>query len=379
MLLLLVLLSSFQTANFQRVANLAGRCDRQTAYFYGACRVRACLANETFLQGASYCDVYQAYLRTPYVRCAATLPCCAWGGVCRQECTATETRELAPTNCTTTQTQSCCVPNNASNVPRANALGQQIPALPRQNQCGNSTAVRARIVRGSVAQPTTWPWVVRLEGTQGAPGLCTGVLVDDDTVVTVAHCVARTQPNQLQVRFGRFDLNHTEPDEALVGVRNIQINPNFVSGRRGNDFAVLRLVRPVIFTQNILPVCLPDPGVALARPNQCFVSGWGVTATGQAGTQLRSAPVRFMDWNLCNVMIASASPNFTTLGTDMFCIQGSPRNNDGCIFDDGGMLSCLDVNNHYHLLGLVSEFSCGSLPTVFTRLDNHTQAILTRA
>lgn len=55
------------------IHTVAGRCDRQTAYFYGACRVRACLANETFLQGASYCDVYQAYLRTPYVRCAATL------------------------------------------------------------------------------------------------------------------------------------------------------------------------------------------------------------------------------------------------------------------------------------------------------------------
>ncbi|CAG5125886.1 unnamed protein product, partial [Candidula unifasciata] len=357
----------------------AGRCDRQTAYFYGTCRVRTCLANETFLQGASYCDVYQAYLRTPYVRCAATLPCCAWGGQCRQDCLATESREPAPTNCTTGQAGVCCVPNNALNVPRTNNLGQQIPALPRQSQCGNMTSVRARIVPGSVTQPTIWPWVVRLLGTQASvPGVCTGVLVDDDTVVTVAHCVARTQPNQLQVRLGDFDSTQAEPDEGVVAVRNIQINQNFQAGRRGNDLAVLRLVRPVIFTQRVQPVCLPDPAVPLRRPAQCFVSGWGVTATGQASTQLRSAPVRFMDWNLCNVMVTAATPNSGSLGTDMFCTQGFPRNNDGCIFDDGGMLACLDINNRYALIGLVAEYSCGSLPTVFTRMDNHTDAVLSR-
>ena len=46
-----------------------------------------------------------------------------------------------------------------------------------------------RIIGGTVAQATDWPWMVRLTFTTSI-GFCAGVLVDDDTVVTVAHCVA---------------------------------------------------------------------------------------------------------------------------------------------------------------------------------------------
>uniref|UniRef100_A0A0B6ZSG2 Peptidase S1 domain-containing protein n=1 Tax=Arion vulgaris TaxID=1028688 RepID=A0A0B6ZSG2_9EUPU len=440
----LAFVSVFQIVTSQYFTTLAGRCDNQTAYFYGGCRVRACLANEVFLQGSSYCDIYRAYLRTPYVRCTSTLPCCFRGGLCRQSCSAGENRLSIGTDCAVGRRGVCCVPNigtnvstvanvsrgtnnptgtnvptrtnvpSGTNVPtRTNVLAgthnqtrinvpsnipvgtngpivtniqesndvpTRVPVTQRPGQCGTRNSVRGRIIGAGVPQHTSWPWMVRLVYLGSAHSVCLGALVDNITVLTVAHCVVSIPANQLQVRIGDFDAAQTEPDEETIGVRNIQVNRNFIPGRRGNDFAVLTLDRAVQFTQNKLPVCLPDSTTRITATPQCFVSGWGITETGQVGSQLLTVPVRLMNHGLCNVMIASTSSTSSisaSLTNDTICTE-SPRNTSGCPFDDGSMLSCLDTSNRYILIGLVTEYSCETLPTVYTRVDNFTEAIVTR-
>jgi serine protease 7 (enterokinase) len=373
MLVIVSLLVDLQTSTAQNLTTLAGRCDRRTAYFYGNCRTRACLAQETTILGNSFCDVYRRFLRTPYVRCAAVLPCCVRGGLCRQTCAAGETQLAALNDCAPARRGVCCV---GTNVSTTGTVPPQLPVAQRQGQCGTTTAVHGRLASGSVAPPASWPWMVRLAYLGNDPGVCAGVLVDNDTVLTVAHCVSRTPSNQLQVRVGDFDLARVESDEELVGVRNIEVNRNFVPGRRGNDFALLKLARPIHFTQNRLPICLPDPTMPLVQPPLCFVAGWGATESGQVNTQLRVSPVRLMDTAHCRAVMAGT--NSTALGDDMICTEPLGRSPDGCLFDDGGMLTCMDTNNRYTLVGLVSEYSCASLPTLYTRADTYAETILSR-
>ena len=53
-------------------------------------------------------------------------------------------------------------------------------------------------------------------------------------------------------------------------------------------------------------------------------------------------------------------------------------NYDNPQFDDGGMLACADISGHYTLTGLVSQYSCENLPTLYTRVDAYIPSILSR-
>lgn len=58
------------------------------------------------------------------------------------------------------------------------------------SECGTVTAVQGRVVGGTVTIPASWPWMVRLVYRDNAARACDGVLVGNDTVLTVARCVA---------------------------------------------------------------------------------------------------------------------------------------------------------------------------------------------
>ncbi|CAL1537755.1 unnamed protein product [Lymnaea stagnalis] len=224
--------------------------------------------------------------------------------------------------------------------------------------------------------------MVRLVYAEDPRSVCAGVLVDDDTVVTVAHCVNGISASQLQVLVGDYDLTQVDSGEELVPVTSVELSRNYAHGRRGNDFAVIKLARSIVFTPTKMAACLPDPNAqVLPQGNpksQCFVAGWGITERRQVSSRLRIAPVRLLDLGTCNAIVSSISGRFDEIPSDMICTDTAARRTDACLYDDGGSLTCRDANGRFTLLGLVSEYSCGSLPTLYTRVDNYTSAIVAR-
>ncbi|KAI8790430.1 chymotrypsin elastase family member 2A [Biomphalaria glabrata] len=360
----------------------SSRCDPLMLYRYGSCRVLTCARNERILPGNSYCDIFSRPAGRRLVRCISNLPCCAYGGTCRQICNSTEERFASTTECNT-RVGFCCIPKNIIVAgPVTNTSSSTVTQRQGNLECGINNAVASRIVGGTVSRPSDWPWMVRFVFRQSPRNICAGVLVDDDTVVTVAHCVNGFAANQMDVIVGDHDIGRVDPGEELVPVSGLEISRNYVPGTRGNDFAIVKLARKIRFTTTKQPACLPDPSIPILPANnpnsQCFVAGWGVDESGRVSSQLRSAPVQLMNLSTCNTILNSLGGNVTHVPSDMICTDTSATRTDACLFDDGGALTCRDANSRFTLLGLVSEYSCGSLPAVYTRVDNYTSAVLNR-
>ena len=115
---------------------------------------------------------------------------------------------------------------------------------------------------------------------------CGGTLIDNQHVLTVAHCVSRfssynsdTSPYSLIVRLGEWD---TQQESELIPhedyrVIKVVIHPEFMNQSLWNDLAILRLDRVVEMRQNINPVCLPSLADQF-EGQMCTTTGWGKNA-----------------------------------------------------------------------------------------------------
>ncbi|GFN74339.1 hypothetical protein PoB_000084500 [Plakobranchus ocellatus] len=107
-----------------------GQCDPVSVYNYGTCRPRACPDTETFLPGISYCDAYARVLGIGMARCVTNLPCCVWGGQCRQFCNADERQLNFQSDCSSAGSGVCCVNSGQTRVAPQPSGPQPLPLPP---------------------------------------------------------------------------------------------------------------------------------------------------------------------------------------------------------------------------------------------------------
>ncbi|GFR82820.1 chymotrypsin-like elastase family member 3B [Elysia marginata] len=210
--------------------------------------------------------------------------CCVWGGECRRSCNADERQLQFPSDCEPARRGVCCMNSSQTRVALPPTGPQPLPLPPlqtniamRQGRCQSNPVLGARVLGGTQVAPEDWPWMVRLIYRGGQRAVCSGVLVDPDTVITVAHCVNGTRPRDVQIQVGDFDLSQPERDEQLISVAVIMTQTDFVMGSLGNDFAIIKLSRPARLGPRVMPACLPDPRVQLVTGPEarCFMAGWG--------------------------------------------------------------------------------------------------------
>lgn len=167
----------------------------------------------------------------------------------------------------------CCDPSEVEKIPiHRNAI-----LLPRE--CGLSkrpqsttTAARAGIFE--------FPWIAMVRSSKATPDnepYCTGSLINNRYVLTSASCLKSKENKDLDyVRLGEHNLNTARDCDTFTDPRTRQsvqecapgpidvkavlpftIHPQAGKPFRGNDFALVRMVDKVQFSDNIQPVCLP--------------------------------------------------------------------------------------------------------------------------
>jgi len=93
------------------------------------------------------------------------------------------------------------------------------------------------------------------------------------------YCSGRPEPSSaLQIRLGGILATDPDPDAVYANVSHVIPHPHYNRSVHQNDVGLLRLTRPVVYTDTILPICLPSPNVNLDQFKVCVDTGFGRTA-----------------------------------------------------------------------------------------------------
>jgi secreted trypsin-like serine protease len=188
---------------------------------------------------------------------------------------------------------------------------------------------------------------------------CGGTLIDQDTVLTAAHCLDRDRVfvdaegkcqnmTRLSLMIGATALIPGQGQDR--GVIDCWAHPTYIKTAQGAqyDVAVIKLNQPVT-DPNITPIQLatPDDNDLENPGSNATVAGWGRTSTigGEASNQLHElqVPIREDQLNPPHELWISA---------------GQPGKGT-CYGDSGGPLFA-KKNGHYTQIGIVSQ--AGSWP-----------------
>ncbi|XDV12787.1 hypothetical protein PO909_001367, partial [Leuciscus waleckii] len=143
--------------------------------------------------------------------------------------------------------------------------------------CGR--AIRnTKIVGGQDAAAGAWPWQVSLH--RSVSHFCGGSLINNQWVLTAAHCFVGTTTAGLTVYLGRQTQQGTNANEVTRTVSRIINHPSYDSVSHNNDITLLQLASPVSFTDFISPVCLASSNSTFFKQTSSWVTGWGNTNTG---------------------------------------------------------------------------------------------------
>ena len=143
---------------------------------------------------------------------------------------------------------------------------------------GASRAAEARIVGGTEAEASAWPWTVSIlaigrAGDTRAQQFCGGSVIAPRWVLTAAHCVDESvAPEDIQVLVDTHRLGQGKG--RRIDVHAIHRHEDFVDRSNENDIALLELSRPA----RVEAVGVPDPArsAELTAPGTpATVIGWG--------------------------------------------------------------------------------------------------------
>nr|XP_016851672.1 PREDICTED: serine protease 27 isoform X1 [Anolis carolinensis] len=257
------------------------------------------------------------------------------------------------------------IPNRGSHLSRTRQV------------CGRPAALN-RNVGGEDSIEGEWPWQasVRKMGKH----ICGGALITHEWVVTAAHCFRPDDdPYQYTVMLGANKLENSQPQKQSIGVGNIIRNPRYAGEATSGDIALVRLIRPVRFTNYIIPICVPTANVEFPPGMKCWVTGWGDISEGQdlpSPKKLQKLQVPIIDTQTCrrlyNIDMGQSLPR-KQIQNDMMCAGYAEGMKDTCKGDSGGPLMC-KINREWLLAGIVSwGEGCAerNRPGVYIRLTSY--------
>lgn len=226
------------------------------------------------------------------------------------------------------------------------------------------TVVRSdvgKIINGKDSVANSWPWMVSLRIRSSSNILsrhfCGGTILDQNTVLTAAHCIT-VSPSRIVVIVGLHDLSELS-SENIYSIQVIYVHPSFNSILLENDVAVIKLARPITFTDTVSPVCLPETNdISVVYNKDVVVTGWGST-TGSQG----SPPLVLQQANLrvvTNNQKCFASGNFNSF--QQYCVieSGLFPDSNACYGDSGGPMVYFD-GTKWTIFGITSYILADSM------------------
>jgi secreted trypsin-like serine protease len=226
-----------------------------------------------------------------------------------------------------------------------------------------------------------WPFVVAIvratAHSQFDGQFCGGSLIDDQHVLTAAHCVT-FEPGTVAAASGLRVVARTRVlDDSSTGsgeqasrrVSDVFINPDFATNAGDgfrNDSAILRLAEPIAGVPTIGLIQASEGALwgAGAGGVDAFVAGWGDTdpldrgnLDGKFPTALRQTTVPLRSDAACSSTVGGGYGTAFERATNL-CAgtlqSGSTLGTDSCQGDSGGPLTVAAGDGTYRLVGITS-------------------------
>uniref|UniRef100_A0A182JAG3 Peptidase S1 domain-containing protein n=1 Tax=Anopheles atroparvus TaxID=41427 RepID=A0A182JAG3_ANOAO len=210
------------------------------------------------------------------------------------------------------------------------------------------------------AQYAEFPWTVvifessRNSNVKGVAGA--GSLLHPRFVLSAAHIFK--QNVEWIARFGEWDLisekHEVYPTQDINILPNIFIHPEYDKETLGNDIALAKLEREVVYKYHIRPICLPGPNDVF-NGQRCISNGWGLDAkTNQYVNIMKRIELPVIPRKTCKQWFrATRLSPFFKLHKSVLC-AGGETDADMCDGDGGGPLACRMEDGGYMLAGIVS-------------------------
>uniref|UniRef100_A0A8C4WRW8 Granzyme B-like n=1 Tax=Gopherus evgoodei TaxID=1825980 RepID=A0A8C4WRW8_9SAUR len=215
------------------------------------------------------------------------------------------------------------------------------------------------IIGGWVAKPHSRPYMAYLKRkTCKGEETCGGFLVQEDFVLTAAHCA----DGDITVLLGAHNVRRDEETQQQVSVRRKIPHPRYNETSFENDLMLLQLAELAELTDAVYTIPLPQAGRTVDPGSVCSVAGWGRTSLNSMRTSniLHEVDLEVMSDKTCQ---EDGLLQHYYKPLKMMCV-GDPAEDKG---DSGGPLVCDRTAQ-----GIVSFGKRnGSPPRVFTRVSGY--------
>lgn len=240
-----------------------------------------------------------------------------------------------------------------------------------------------KIVGGENASIAEFPWQISMQ-TRSGFHFCGGSILDEQFVLTAAHCVDGQSASQIRIAAGITRVSTSGSAGQLRDVSEITMFPGYVSPEFGKDVALLKLSAPLdLSDSNVTPIDIvtaADAAAGLTDPGvNATVTGWGTLSSGgNSPDVLQKVTVPLISNADANAAYSPEGINITAdqLGAGLLGIGGK----DSCQGDSGGPL-VVQTASGPKLAGVVSwGFGCADprFPGMYARVSSFEQFITSR-
>jgi secreted trypsin-like serine protease len=233
---------------------------------------------------------------------------------------------------------------------------------------GETQPLPGRIVGGIQAREYEYPWQASIRRKSTNSHFCGGSIINENWILTAAHCMDGETPNQVSVVVGEHSRSSSSVVRQTKDVASIFSHTGYNSNTMQNDISLIKVSTPIYFNQDVQAVCAPD-SANLYEYRKCQCSGWGTLSSGGSCCPdiLQAVVMNVTTNTFCSTAYGSKYPIYS----DMICasdnIGGTER--DSCQGDSGGPLTVKESDGTFRLVGIVSwGIGCASgYPGVYAR------------